>query len=263
MPTPELLDLPDDVTHFYRYSSTAHLEWLKPVILEHRIYMPSAKELNDPRECRPRFIRLTRPEIRRFLMRSHRERNPLATLEELARAWGEIDWLLVTSSAERELEYLSSILYERTERTRVFSMSKRWNNLAMWAKYADDHRGYCLEFARVGFFTLARPVLYDDSKRLDLRSHLDDVKFAWSHYKSPDWSNEEEIRVVLPPSIQAEPWREIEPEGLKRILLGKDMRAVDRAQIQQWAAERTPSLPVMDVVFSALTQELTLVSASR
>ena len=52
-------------------------------------------------------------------------------------------------------------------------MSRRWNNLAMWAKYAADHRGYCLEFSRVGLFKAAREVIYDDTP-IDL--HAADIE---------------------------------------------------------------------------------------
>jgi hypothetical protein len=261
MPAPQLLDLPPNTTHFYRYQSTRHLDWLKPVILEHKIYIPTAKELNDPRECKPRFAKLTHAEIRRFLMESHRERNPCASLDELAKARGEIDWLLSVSSPQDELEHMAKILYARTENTRVFSMSKRWNNLSMWWKYADEHRGYCLEFGKVGIiFNLARPVLYDESFELDLRHHREELTFAWTHCKSPDWSGEEEIRVVLPTFMEAQ--CPIEPAALNRILLGERMTATDRRQILAWAAERNPPLAVMDVRFDAPAQQLRLMPAT-
>ena len=260
MSAPELLELSPDCTHFYRYGSAKRLDWLKPVIVTHKIYIPTARELNDPRECKPRLAKLNHAEMRRFLMTSHRERNPGVSLDELAKARGEIDWLLTTSTPEKQLDYMSNILYERTEKTRVFSMSKRWNNLSMWAKYADEHSGYCLEFARIGIFELARPVLYDDSKLLDLRNHQEEVTFAWTHYKSPEWSNEEEIRVVLPTFV-TDRWCPIGPQALTRILLGKDMRQKDRKQILAWASGRTPPLIAMTVQFDRYTQELTLVPA--
>lgn len=32
-------------------------------------------------------------------------------------------------------------------------MTKRWNNLSLWAKYAADHTGYCLEFLNEGLYS--------------------------------------------------------------------------------------------------------------
>jgi len=256
MSAPYLSDLPAEITHFYRYQSTKRLDWLKPIILEHRIYVPTAKELNDPRECKPPFLPLDAPDIRRFLLKDWRRRNPGATLEERADAYGEVTWYWSVKTANEVMRQLADILYERTENTRVFSMSRRLNNQAMWAKYADDHRGYCLEFARVGVFQAARPVSYDDSKRLDLRQSAEDVKFAWTHYKSPDWLSEQEIRIALPTFMQAECG--IGPEGLTRILLGEKMSDTDRKQIRAWAAKRTPPLVVASVHFDRYTQEMVL-----
>jgi len=39
------------------------------------------------------------------------------------------------------------------EQFRVYSMTKRWNNLSLWAKYAADHTGYCLEFLNEGLYS--------------------------------------------------------------------------------------------------------------
>src|SRR5882724_6138405 len=120
-PYPDLLDLPDGITHFYRYSTTTHLQWLKPVILEHKIYIPTAKQLNDPRECKPRFLDLSARDTCRFLKHSHYERHPNLTLEERAKVSGEVD-LLLKRPPQETLRLMADVLYERTERTRVFSM---------------------------------------------------------------------------------------------------------------------------------------------
>ena len=51
----------------------------------------------------------------------------------------------------------------------------------------------------------------------------------------------------------------IEPDALTRILLGEKMAEADRRQILTWTEERNPPLPVMDVRFDSLTQELRVV----
>jgi hypothetical protein len=38
-------------SYLYKYSSPAHLEWLKTIILEHELYLPSLDQLNDPTVC--------------------------------------------------------------------------------------------------------------------------------------------------------------------------------------------------------------------
>jgi hypothetical protein len=36
------------------------------------------------------------------------------------------------------------------EQFRVYSLSRRFDNLSLWPKYAADHSGHCLEFANEG-----------------------------------------------------------------------------------------------------------------
>ena len=36
----------------YKYGSSEQLEWLKPIILENRLYFPTARQLKDPAEAR-------------------------------------------------------------------------------------------------------------------------------------------------------------------------------------------------------------------
>ena len=74
------------------------------------------------------------------------------------------------------------------------------------------------------------------------------------------WTKETKvIRISDNLHRQPDPWRYIGPEGLTRIILGKDMRNEDRDQILQWASERVPPLPVVSAQFDRFTQELTLV----
>lgn len=50
-------------------------------------------------------------------------------------------------------------------------MSKRYDNLSLWAKYAGDHSGYCLEFVNEGpLFESARDVIYEDSLQMDVNN---------------------------------------------------------------------------------------------
>ena len=45
---------------------------------------------------------------------------------------------------------MSELLNAELEGYRIYSLSKRYDNLNLWAKYAADHSGYCLEFANEG-----------------------------------------------------------------------------------------------------------------
>jgi len=54
-------------SHFYRYQSAEHLNWLKTIILEHLLYLPSVAQLNDPTDCRPKIAPMSEEEMVTFL----------------------------------------------------------------------------------------------------------------------------------------------------------------------------------------------------
>ena len=87
----------------------------------------------------------------------------------------------------------AKMLHDHCERYRVYSSSKRGNNLSMWAKYAGDHTGYCLEFLNTGdLFAHAVDVIYGDTLPMDVNNP--EHRRAYFFYcKRPEWSNEEEI----------------------------------------------------------------------
>ena len=56
-------------SHFYRYSefSETRREWLREIILEHKLYVPTLPELNDPADGRPKLARLSDDQMFHFL----------------------------------------------------------------------------------------------------------------------------------------------------------------------------------------------------
>ncbi len=76
-------------------------------------------------------------------------------------------------------------------------------------------------------------------------------------HKRPEWSNEEEIRLVRARDSDP-PETKIDPRWLTRIILGKDMKEDIRKQIREWAKLRQPELVVAQAHFDGLTQQLRL-----
>jgi hypothetical protein len=108
-------------------------------------------------------------------------------------------------------------------------MSKRYDNLNLWAKYAGDHSGYYLEFTNERpLFENARDVLYTDSLvEMDV-NNPDHKNGLWFYCKRrSDWSNEEEVRLVLPRGKGSKV--KIDPRWLKRLILGKNFGGEARA----------------------------------
>jgi hypothetical protein len=132
---------------------------------------------------------------------------------------------------------------EEFESFRVYSLSKRFNNLLLWENYAADHTGYCLEFANKGVFIRANNVTYDDAPEFDISN--DDQRSGWFlFYKRVDYRSEEEVRIHVP-RIFTGGFVPFDPQHLTRLILGRHMPEADRALIREWAKQRTPKLKVV------------------
>jgi len=175
-------------------------------------------------------------------------------LKEYPRAMGG----LKRFGAHKSRQVLTEALHSLSEKTRILSLSKRWDNVSMWAKYADNHTGYCLEFANTGIFEKALEVEYGDIFELDVTS-VNAAKEAFPLFvrKTLDWRNEEEIRIVAP--TLDEPVVHIDPAWLTRGILGKDMRPKHRDFIREWASRRKPPLLVVQAQYDAVEHSLKLV----
>ena len=104
-------------------------------------------------------------------------------------------------------------LYKELDDWRVYCLCKRKGNMSMWAKYAGNHTGYCLEFANIGpFFGSALEVNYGAQVPLDIavRENMDG---RWFFRKAQEWSGEDEVRVLVPRCSAREV--RIEPEWLR------------------------------------------------
>ena len=81
-------------------------------------------------------------------------------------------------------------------------------------------------------------------------------KSYFLYCKRPDWSNEEEVRVVrMRHSVGHD---KIQPEWLTRIILGKAISLEHETMIRQWAEQRRPALTVVKAHFDYADQTIKL-----
>ncbi|MEP7307943.1 MAG: DUF2971 domain-containing protein [Acidobacteriota bacterium] len=227
-------------SHFYRYASFDHPERLEQLMLDHAIYIPSATQLNDLRDARPRLRPRPLGEWVALMKGLSPKGRGLAPPDEHARI---IDSVASSIGIDGMLKIASQMAHDMMTKFRIYSMSKRWDNLSMWEWYGGKHAGYCLEFANTPqFFAPVREVVYDNSFVIDI---TDDAHGTanWLFYKSPDWSNEEEVRLVLPHRLG--PFLKLPPEVLTRVILGKDMVSTNADRIKEWGSKRVPPVPVV------------------
>jgi hypothetical protein len=244
-------------SHFYRYQSAEQPDRLKPIVLEHLLYLPSVAQLNDPADCRPKIKPMLVEELVTFLKNDYIRRNPILALDLLLENESKIRTGIQTLGLDWFQRKLSMILNSQMEQFRVYSLSRRFDNLSLWAKYAANHSGYCLEFANEGpfFGEHVTEGVYGEYAPFDVNdSENRCAGFLVS--KRPEWSNEEEVRLIQ--ARGGVPLVKIEPQWLTRIILGKNMSPDNQKHVCEWAKQRDPELHVVDAYFDEFHQEIRL-----
>ena len=245
--------------HLYTYSNADHLEWLRDILLQHELYRPSLAELNDDNDGLPRLAMQTEDEMALFLWTKFVQCNPSMSPEELRRHELMIRYNVrmhrPTALHPKVVESLDVQLKD----FRIYSMTKRYDMMNLWALYAGDHCGYCLEFENIGdLFQHARDVSYLDSDGMEVL--ITDPAVLNGHFffcKTCNWSNEDEVRLVLNRKDGRKKVK-IDPRWLTRIILGKQMSDDDRKQILEWAKQRDPELTVVDAYYDPTQRAIKL-----
>jgi hypothetical protein len=178
----------------YLYKYRGPDEGTKLVFSQNTVWFSNPKNFNDPFDCQ--IISSTdnsRQELERFMLRTrpHLQWQPaeLAVLVNIA-YYNPEDWnKMVNESIRSTMDIVG-----------VSCFSENFNNLLMWAHYANAHTGVCLKFdllADPNFFITPLKVVYSTDYPLYNQVRGDDT-FASKllNTKSSDWAYEEEWRII-------------------------------------------------------------------
>lgn len=190
------------------------------MITEAEVFYAQPKTFNDPLDCNPSFVAdIGRLELEKTLYRLLRARLP--KLE----AWKEIDWNRHMSGeygdyktepkADRILANNVAYQIERELNRQlgtkgVLSFSETWRSGLMWSHYADEHRGFCIEYDTTD---MEHPDLASVNYRAPRSIKASDL-YAWKfehdreaekrvldtyyYSKSSEWKYEKEWRDIKP-----------------------------------------------------------------
>lgn len=225
----------------YKYGTCEHLGWLKPILLEHRLYFPTPPELNDPAEAHPRLSAASEKALIQRLTEMTTERK-VHLKNEPAMDAKIIAFNVPRFGVKTLLDEMERSLHPHLETFHIYSLSKRPNNEHLWKRYAVGHTGYCLEFRTEGIFEQVFAVRYADNVALDITDDKQAEPF-FLFYKTKSWSKEEEIRAIGHRS--PDPTVYFEPHLLTRAILGSKIEPGNAAQIREWATDRDPPLVVV------------------
>jgi hypothetical protein len=112
-----------------RIDTSERLGWLKTIVLDHRVYVPTPVELNDPIEAKPRIaeteLNSLADRVWGLWIRAHPEVGPFEQEQQKQvfrhdfKYFG-IDWVIQT---------LHQSLHAELVHQRIYSLSKKPNNL--------------------------------------------------------------------------------------------------------------------------------------
>lgn len=240
------------VSHLYKYSS-CKLDWLKPVITKSELYFPTPDELNDPAEAKPKLAKLSLDEICDVLYDMFVINNPGLPAKTYQFTKAQIEYNGARFGPDVLLKEMSKALHAEFMTIRIYSMSKRPDNMSLWAKYADGHKGYCLEFSNSGLFSAAREVDYLNTNDFDLTDpNQRNAYFLFK--KTLDWQTEEEVRLVTPRGAKS--IINFNSGLLTKLIIGQHMSDVNIKTIQKWANLRSPKLPLVRAEYDTIEHTL-------
>jgi hypothetical protein len=250
MPLPE----PQKSTapYLYKYSSPDHLEWLRDILLKHELYLPTLCELNDNNDGLPHLALQPEEDMAAYLCANLHSYRPDLSAAELPHERDVIRYNVKHHGRAALQPIMVRILDKELEGYRIYSMTKRYDRMNMWALYAGNHRGYCLEFENTGdLFCHAKDVSYLEKTAMDIS--IDDPTLRKGYFffcKTKDWSNEDEVRVV---QSRVDPHNKVQisAKWLTRIIIGKDVKPEHEDQIREWARLRKPELKVVKAYYDA------------
>ena len=204
-------------------------ERIKPLFMDHQLYFPSRRKLNDPFECVvPSFLNTPLRILQRFLRNKVRRFCPNLTRDQVQKKAAAID-----------LERLRQDVQNNVDKVGILSLTEKRHDLLMWSHYANGHRGLCLEFSTSicdAFFGRVLPVHYSDNRAIfDPREPTTKQVEKVVLTKSEHWLYELEWRIVE--HQNGEGLYEFPAEALTRVIFGCGTSDRDKAKVHRWISE--------------------------
>lgn len=238
--------------YFYHYGSLRSCrDWrnLRRLMAYNKLVLSSPERFNDPFDCRALFSLKRSDEscIRKFFAERYRIEHPDAKAEEpelVADLIIQNEWHRNSQRWQVRMEEVQKALEKQAACLRVYCLTEFYNKLLMWGHYADNHRGYCLQFS---MSVLDSPdklgkVKYKDYPTFTNYYYSDRKNSFFMLRKSAEWEYEQEWRLVY--DVRDFGHEEgifilrLPIDALVGIILGCAMASTSKKRIRKWAAER-------------------------
>lgn len=176
------------------------------IIANKRIFFPKPDLFNDPYDCKIKIDNSF--SIQDYIDLVMEEGNKLG--KQKSEIEDEVNRIIsrgivpenFIENLDNGLKWVQSLC----DNVGVLSLSEDPKNILMWAHYADDHKGVCIEFKRdvsniLGQSDSTKKVVYTSSypkiKIMDFKKKRPKVFERILRTKSKDWCYEKEWRVII------------------------------------------------------------------
>lgn len=222
----------------YRIFNTYSIDSL----ITKKIWVSKPGDFNDPFDCPATWLTLT--VTSRVATKDHNRLDQALR----AAAHGYIqwdDWRLdeLKKTAYKTVNSTERLSYEQVEEIKnmgIYSLSKTADDVLMWAHYADEHKGFCIEYDMIdkseGEFEFVS-VDYDVTERFKIfaDTDIDKLRREASRLKANQWKYEQECRLIYKEGNKAYS----EPYLISSIIFGLRMPDSYRQAIRRILCDRS------------------------
>jgi hypothetical protein len=259
---------PPPLYKFRAYDTAERKNRVKNTLLKGEIYFPRPPQFNDPFEARPNFVRADpdipkwRELVRKFAL-TKLKGSPTKRFEQAR---------IIAEAADPDLVQLRTDQRSMFENeAAIFSMSAVRDDPLLWAHYAADHTGLCIQIDHTRPpFSIAMAVKYSETyPAIEFPRGHDDAETLERclFTKARSWSYEREYRVCrvefAPPRSRdlGMRWSGLTAtapvDRFTGITLGVRMPAAHRAELIELAKARSEPLEVWQAGIHETKYEVT------
>lgn len=231
---------PMSIERLYKYGRLNQRS--KKLFSKPKIWFSCRSGLNDPFEFRPGFTLEggTKEQIIEYFLPMLQKAYPhMSPQDRYAKA--EDGYLKGYHKDPQALKDMQEELIQKVEREiGLYCLSEVPDSILMWSHYANNHKGYCLEFDATENtpFGTAEKVIYENEypiyEHFNTSSEKLDELLFFTKYKG--WEYEKERRLI--DIKNGSGWRTYPSELLKGVIFGVRMPDDDKAKIRGWVSRR-------------------------
>lgn len=247
-------DYPEILYKYRAWNDPNH----KKVITKKQLFFTPPSWFEDPNDCRlvVRYDLLTNKEKIKWIEYKLRKEEPNKT-RQYYRSKARDLYKLSPLSDQKEISKLQKKNFDEFDvRTGILSLTENPYNEAMWEKYSDNGRGYCVGFNSIVLFELlggGGKVKYVPTLPRVFPEPIhtrEEQIFYQIFYKEDKWAFEDEYRThtfKYEPLTHENRIIEVPKEAFSKIILGKNMNDANKEDLLNSISDDIKNIEIIEM----------------